>query len=155
MCLQKAILNFFLVIIQPWKLMIQVAISSSSWWQKIRRLRWHSSCVGTNKFWKQLGKKGNLPQVCHLLNRIWIKSGKLEECSQMSPSGTKLGWGRWITAIFLALMFMQVQFIGPPDFVFNFEPPTTICNRFSRRFNRKLNSWAPQPEKGVSWWILT
>lgn len=42
-CLQKAILNFFLLTIEPWKLMTQVAISSSSWRQKIRQLRWHGS----------------------------------------------------------------------------------------------------------------
>lgn len=39
---EKATLNLFFAIIRPWKLMIQVAVCSPSWW-KIRRLKWQSS----------------------------------------------------------------------------------------------------------------
>lgn len=42
-CSEKATLNLFFTIIRPWKLMIQVAVCSPSWWKKIRWLKWQSS----------------------------------------------------------------------------------------------------------------
>lgn len=123
--LVKCILNVFLMIIHPWKLMIQVVVCSSSWWKNIRWLIrqcfWHKYQI----LKATRGKKGNSPQV-HLLNRIWNKSGKLEECFQTSPSEKKVGWGRWITHCNLPSSPVSssglIHWTTLGDFVFNFEP---------------------------------
>lgn len=102
------------------------------------------------------GKKENVPQV-YLLNSIWIKSGKVEECFQTCPLEKKVGRGRWITHCdfpsscvdsglthWTTLLEHQILWTIPSP-----------RNRLRHGLNRKLNPQAPQPEEGVSQWIPT